>query len=57
VLHPGTKRTMTCDLCDGKPLCTQVCTAGALSYISEGDSSMERKRALGKIFLQSIGMK
>ena len=57
VLHPGTKRTMTCDLCDGLPLCTQVCTAGALSYVPEGDSSMERKRAFGKIFLQSMGVK
>jgi carbon-monoxide dehydrogenase iron sulfur subunit len=57
VLHPVTKRTVTCDLCDGVPLCTQVCTAGALSYTPEGDSSMERKRALGKIYLQSIGTK
>jgi ferredoxin len=48
---------MTCDLCEGQPLCTQVCSAGALSYIPEGDSSMERKRAFAKTFLQSVGAK
>jgi Fe-S-cluster-containing dehydrogenase component len=53
-IHPVTKRTMTCDLCNGKPLCTQVCAAGALSYIPDGDPSMERKRAFGQIFLQSV---
>ncbi len=52
--HPLTKRTMTCNLCNGLPLCIQVCTAGALSFIPEGDSSMERKRAFGQIFLHSM---
>jgi carbon-monoxide dehydrogenase iron sulfur subunit len=54
VIHPVTKRTMTCDLCNGQPLCTKVCTTGALSYIPEGDLSMERKKAFGEIFLQSM---
>ena len=54
VIHPVTKRTTTCDLCNGNPLCTQVCTSGALSYIPDGDPSMERKRAFGQIFLQSV---
>jgi carbon-monoxide dehydrogenase iron sulfur subunit len=54
VLHPVTKRTMTCDLCHGHPLCTQVCTAGALYYKPEGDLSIERKKAYGRVFLQSI---
>jgi ferredoxin len=44
---------MTCDLCDGKPLCVEVCAAGALLYIPEGDPSMERKKTFGQIFLQS----
>jgi Fe-S-cluster-containing dehydrogenase component len=52
-LHPVTKRTMTCDLCNGQPLCTQVCTAGALSYNPGGDFSTERKRTFGRIFLHS----
>jgi carbon-monoxide dehydrogenase iron sulfur subunit len=42
VIHPEIKKTMTCDLCDGKPLCTEVCTAGALSY-SDDKFSIERK--------------
>jgi len=53
-IHPATKRTMTCDLCKGLPVCTQVCTAGALSFTPEGDSSMEKKRAFGQIFLHSM---
>jgi carbon-monoxide dehydrogenase iron sulfur subunit len=53
-LHPVTKRTMTCDLCNGKPLCTQVCAAGALSYDPEGDLSMHRTRAFGQRFLHSM---
>lgn len=53
-IHPLTKRTMTCDLCDGKPLCAEVCAARALFYIPEGDSSMERRKFFGQIFLQSM---
>jgi len=53
-IHPTTKRTMTCDLCKGKPLCTQVCTVGALSYIPERDLSMEKKRVYGQVFLQAM---
>jgi carbon-monoxide dehydrogenase iron sulfur subunit len=56
-LHPVTKRTMTCDLCNGQPLCTQVCTAGALSYNHEGDSSMERKKAFGQHLLLSAKLR
>jgi Fe-S-cluster-containing dehydrogenase component len=54
VFHPLTKRTMTCDLCKGRPLCTQVCTVGALSYIAERDLSMEKKRVYGQVFLQAM---
>jgi Fe-S-cluster-containing dehydrogenase component len=54
VLHPNTKRTMTCDLCNGQPLCTQVCTTRAISYSPEGDNSMERKKAFGQLFLHPI---
>jgi carbon-monoxide dehydrogenase iron sulfur subunit len=53
-LHPVTKRTMTCDLCEGLPLCTQVCTAGALFYNPEGDPSIERKRAFGQTLFHSM---
>jgi Fe-S-cluster-containing hydrogenase component 2 len=56
-LHPLTQRTITCDLCGGKPLCTQVCTVGALSYIAERDLSMEKKRVYGQVFLQAMKSK
>ncbi len=50
VIHPDTGKTMTCDLCDGKPLCTQACTVGALSYTPDGTLSLERK----KVFAQKM---
>ncbi len=54
VIHPATGKTMTCDLCGGKPLCTEACTAGALSYASEGRRSIERKELFAqKIFLSA----
>jgi Fe-S-cluster-containing dehydrogenase component len=53
-LHPVTKRTITCDLCGGQPLCTQVCTAGALSYEPEGDLSTEKRRAFAQTLLHSM---
>ena len=55
VLHPVTKRTMTCDLCNGHPLCTQVCTTGALSYEPEGDTSAQKRRSFAQTLLQSAG--
>jgi ferredoxin len=45
MIHPERKKTMTCDLCDGKPLCTEICTVGALSYTLDGKFSIERKIA------------
>jgi len=45
MIHPERKKTMTCDLCDGKPLCTEICTVGALSYTLDGKFSIERKMA------------
>jgi anaerobic carbon-monoxide dehydrogenase iron sulfur subunit len=50
VLHPRTHKTMTCDLCEGKPLCVEACTTGALSYALEGKISLEKK----KLFFQKV---
>ncbi len=50
VIHPERKRTMTCDLCGGKPLCVDACTVGALSFTSDGRFSMEKKLAFAKKF-------
>jgi carbon-monoxide dehydrogenase iron sulfur subunit len=43
VIHPTKGKSMTCDLCDGKPLCVDVCTVGALSYPCDGKFSIEKK--------------
>jgi carbon-monoxide dehydrogenase iron sulfur subunit len=50
VIHPRLRKTMTCDLCGGNPLCVEACTVGALSYGSEGRNSFERK----KFFAQKV---
>jgi anaerobic carbon-monoxide dehydrogenase iron sulfur subunit len=50
VIHPVSRKTMTCDLCDGKPLCVDACTVGALSLTSDGKISFERK----KLFAQKV---
>jgi len=57
VIHPITKRTMTCDLCNGQPLCTQVCTTGALSSTLDGNLSMEKRRAFGQMILHSMKLR
>lgn len=54
VIHPVARKTMTCDLCDGKPLCVEVCTVGALSFGSDGKFSSERKRLFARKVIQSF---
>ncbi len=56
VIHPETKKTMTCDLCGGKPLCTQVCTVGALSYTSDRKFSIEKKLSFAKKMVPALGV-
>ena len=41
-IHPVTRKTMTCDLCDGKPRCVETCTVGALSYSGDGKFSIKK---------------
>jgi anaerobic carbon-monoxide dehydrogenase iron sulfur subunit len=55
VIHPSEGKTMTCDLCKGKPLCVKVCTVGALSDTAEGKLSPGRKETLGQRFIRSFG--
>ncbi len=55
VIHPGSGKTMTCDLCGGKPLCIEICTAGALSFTAEGKISSERKKLFAQKFIQGFG--
>ena len=54
VIHPTSGKTMTCDLCDGKPRCTEACTVGALSYAAEGIPSIERKHLFAQKMAQSL---
>ncbi len=54
IIHPKKGKTMTCDLCRGKPLCVEVCTTGALSFTTDGRLSFQRKRASIKQSLQTL---
>lgn len=31
--HPQTRKAITCDLCNGRPVCVTLCPMGALQYI------------------------
>jgi len=53
VIHPGTGKTMTCDLCRGKPECTEACTVGALSYTPEGTPSVDRRNLFAQTIFQA----
>jgi len=54
VIHPLTRKTMTCDLCAGKPLCADACTVGALSFASDGKIHVERKKLYAQKMVQAL---
>jgi hypothetical protein len=45
---------MTCDLCDGKPLCVDACTVGALSDGEDGKAFSERKKWFAQKLVQAL---
>jgi Fe-S-cluster-containing hydrogenase component 2 len=53
VIHPVQRKTMTCDLCGGEPLCVKVCTVGALSYTSQETTSEDRRKLFARRFVQA----
>ena len=54
VVHPVDKKTMTCDLCNGKLLCVDVCPVGALSHASDGKIPLERKKFFAQKLVQTF---
>ena len=40
---PITKKVITCDLCDGDPVCVKFCTTGALRYVDASEINKERQ--------------
>jgi len=54
VIHPVSHKTMTCDLCDGKPLCVDACTVGALSDGEDGKAFSERKKWFAQKLVQAL---
>ncbi len=51
VIHPVQRKTMTCDLCGGEPLCVKVCNVGALSYASQETTSEDRRKLFAQRFV------
>ena len=54
VLHPFTRKTMTCDLCDGRPFCVDACTVGALSFVSEEYTPPDRRTIFAREMAQVL---
>jgi len=44
-------KTFKCDLCDGEPLCVQVCPVNALSYTHPENITYKKKRAIAEKLL------
>lgn len=54
VIHPVLRKTMTCDLCGGEPLCVNACTVGALSLTSQGTISSEKRKSFAQRVSQAF---
>jgi len=52
-IHPDTKKTMTCDLCEGEPLCVQFCNYNAISYVPFYKVSISRKKSYYEVLLKT----
>jgi Fe-S-cluster-containing hydrogenase component 2 len=43
-LHPGNKKVIMCELCQGDPQCVKSCPEQALEYVEIGKTSLKRRR-------------
>jgi len=41
---PLAKKVISCDLCDGEPVCVKFCETRALQYVEDGDINKKRQR-------------
>lgn len=49
-VHPLTRKTITCDLCEGEPQCVSVCPPGALAFIPAESVALKKRRRVGLPF-------
>jgi len=45
-INPLLGKAMTCDLCQGDPICAKVCSTGALHFTRAETASLEKKRRM-----------
>jgi anaerobic carbon-monoxide dehydrogenase iron sulfur subunit len=53
-INPDSGKTMTCDLCDGDPLCVRFCVYRAISYVPVYKVAENRKRAHSGVIKKAL---
>ena len=51
---PIEKRVVKCDLCDGNPVCVEVCPTGALQYVRADRNVIVRRRQAVERIMKSL---
>ena len=54
-LHPETNKAVTCDLCEGDPVCVKYCPTKAITYVP-WEESLEAKRGSEKKLYQDLNL-
>ena len=50
---PYARKVISCDLCDGEPLCARFCETGAIRYIDSSTANKNHLREAAEKFLES----
>lgn len=53
-IDPWEGTVFRCDLCEGEPLCAEVCPYGAIVYLEEERQALHKKRNGANKFLEAL---
>jgi Fe-S-cluster-containing dehydrogenase component len=53
-INPDTKKTMTCDLCGGDPVCVKFCKYNAISFVPSYKVAVNKKRAHSEVLKKAL---